>query len=777
MKFSTFATFSDSLKNKKIGVLVTIVLTLLILKSFTGPLLFHPNKYSFDPHGMDGSVTYYYSIYQLKNDSTYLKQSACNYPYGESIFFSGNLPIATVFLKFINNHLFKVEDLIPGIFNMMMLLSLPIGAMFLFLIFHRFKVPFLFSIGCSIAIVFLSPQYPRMLGHFSLSYAFAFPCMLYLLIRFAETPKTSISLLICIYVFLMAMLHIYYLALFGVLILIFHFMFLLKNKWKFSSLVGFLKNLFIQIFLPYFILNFIIFLSSNVTDRTSHPWGFFLTLSSLDGIFYPFDRSYEPPLRKYYEFHQTSGEGRAFVGLFAIFSILVFVLYRLWLLFRGRFKSALSYSPTFFFNFLLISALAGAIYSTGYPYNDNPQLLEKIGTLRQIRSVGRFAWLTFFGLNLCSVFFIGTFIQKINNHFYRLLASLPLLFLFLFDSFQFPSHLKDSFLHENFYDNKINKLKYPSLSKIDPRKYQAIIPLPYFQNGSDQIHFMPEGGAVIIHTYIATLLTKLPSLSAFLSRSSISQANNQLELFLEPYNKLQILKDFPNKKPFLLLVREKDVPESQKLLLNKAQFLMHDTEFNLYELNFQTLETLTDSLYEKNLKEMPHNFAPEDIAALQKNIVQVNFDSLLTTQAYRGKGAYCGQIKNYNRLLKCKIPNPIAGKEYKISFWMADFKKELYPRSIIELIQVDTAGKNVSGFWESPLGAIKALDGDWALLEIPFTLINKKYELQVTMWNKEIYDDAPLVIDEILLRPADQDVFKVIPRALMKNNRLYRLKD
>jgi len=180
--------FFTGLSDKAKGILVCLTISIAVLYYFFGTILANPNKYYFDKSG-DGLLSYYYATYQLKYDSSYWHLGASNYPYGESVFFSSDQPVLTASLRFINNNLFTIEDFIPGIFNVVMLFSFCLCAVFIFLVLYELKVNYMFAALFAVGMAFLSPQWVRILAHFPLSYAFAVPALLSLLIKFNRNPS------------------------------------------------------------------------------------------------------------------------------------------------------------------------------------------------------------------------------------------------------------------------------------------------------------------------------------------------------------------------------------------------------------------------------------------------------------------------------------------------------------------------------------------------------------------------------------------------------------
>ncbi len=96
-------------------------------------------------------------------------------------------------------------------------------------------------------------------------------------------------------------------------------------------------------------------------------------------------------------------------------------------------------------------------------------------------------------------------------------------------------------------DDKGNNLPEDNwLNKINPNQYQAIIPLPYFHVGSENLWLEPNSD-ILKNTFIVSLKTGLPTTGVAMSRTSLSQTFNQISLLLEPYRKLEILKRSENR--------------------------------------------------------------------------------------------------------------------------------------------------------------------------------------------------------------------------------------
>src|ERR1041385_3478929 len=157
------------------GLLLTLVLSLCIVCIFYGKLLLHPCSTYFGAHG-DGLLIYYETLFHIKHDTAFWSQNSINYPYGESIFFTGTMPFINNFAKLFGT---SAGPFGIGLINLVMLFSPVIGALFIYAIFRHLRLPWHYGALTATAIAFLSPQMMRMQGHYSLQWVFLIPALFY----------------------------------------------------------------------------------------------------------------------------------------------------------------------------------------------------------------------------------------------------------------------------------------------------------------------------------------------------------------------------------------------------------------------------------------------------------------------------------------------------------------------------------------------------------------------------------------------------------------------
>ncbi len=770
----------DNLSLKAKGAILTLLISLTVLFCFFGNILREPNKYYFDRSG-DGLLAYYYATYQLKYDSTYAHLGASNYPHGESVFFSSDQTVITAGLRFINNFV-NVEDKIPAIFNLLMLLSFPICALFVFLVLFELRVNFLFAALWAVGVAFLSPQWVRIQAHFPLSYAFAIPALFYFLIRFNRAPTFKKSIAIGLLTLCMICLHAYFLGMFGIVLLVYYFIEFLTSKRKIRTLLVSLGHFFIQLVLPFLLLQAMIYSSSDVTDRTTHPWGFLVYLSSFDGMFFPYGLPYQEFFSNFNTPEAvTQYEGISYVGLAALLLACIFILKRVSKLAEYRFRELFSFPADRTLWVFIISGILGAIYACGIPYVYNEELVHYIGPLRQMRGLGRFAWLLFYSLNIFAAWYFYGATTRIKRKWLQMIFCILPLTILYYDAYYHMSPINAIVSNRiPVLEDKENTMAANKwVKELKANEYQAIIPLPYFLQGSENLVREPENNGIFAYTYIASMKTGLPITAAVLSRTSLQQAYENMALILEPYRPLEFVKHLPNKKPFLILAREQDIKDLMQLdLLGKSQLVVKAPDFNLYHLKYETLVAYSDSLYALMHREYTaqqlHPVAGWMSSQPAINFAYRSFDETRSASPYRGAGAYEGEIKAYNRLFEDSIPAAGDGQNYVLSFWVKDFNKDLLPRSTLEVTFIDpVTGQSDGGFWTSLLPNLRTIDREWALIEKTITLPKGKDKVSVTVWNQNFIDSTKLVVDELWLRPEYTSLYKLFPGEIFKNNRYY----
>ncbi len=756
-----------------IGFVLTLLISTLALFNFYGELLKSPNSKYFASSN-DGLKSYYTGTYHIKYDSTYLRSEAMNYPYGESIFFTDSHPVISNTLKFITRNVTDVSDYFPGTLNLLMLISLVLAAVFLYLIFIEFGLPPFYSVIPAVGIVFLSPQVDRMGGHFSLSYHFIFPLMIYLLLRFYKNPKVYLSILISLLSFFALASHQYLFA-FNSVFSISLWAFLFYHKKVTLKSGSF--HLAIQFFLPLLIYGLLYMSSNAVADRTSHPWGFMIYRAFPQSVFLPIGREYgKPVLSLLKSINLIDWEGYAYIGLVAVIGFL-FVLKRTGIIiFKKRFSEILSLTDNNVLNLFFWMSFLALLYSFGIPYIFKMEfLLDYIGILRQMRGIARFAWLFYYMMNILVFYWLWKWTEKNGLVYLKCLVIFLAFGMLLYDAYLFNRG------RQNLYNNEIPELatdyKSSWLNSVEKDKYQAIIPVPYFNIGSENLWIDNPDCMSSSYTFIVSQKTGLPTNGVMLSRTSISQSFNNIGLSLEPYRRPLVLEQCPDKRPFLLVVANcREYSEVEKNLVNSAIYVDSSDNFKLYEVSYNQLLTASDSLYSNTENEVKAGTFFEHDRFLspdeELDFTYECYDSIPSSAAYGGKGSFEGAMDKYNLVFDDTIPGCRADEDYILSFWYGNVLTDVQLRATLILSYYDEAGNSIGEDWLGLLRNVKILDGNWALCETRFKMKDPRGHLKVLIINDQIRK-GQILVDELLIRPVSTNIYLQSDKKIIKNNRVY----
>ncbi|HMQ47005.1 MAG TPA: hypothetical protein PKA00_07535 [Saprospiraceae bacterium] len=726
-----------------------------------------------EPYG-DGFKSYATVEYHARHDSSYSHYEGMNYPYGEHVVPADTQPFISNVLKLISTYIVDVTPWTKLVIHLSMLISLVLCAWFLFLILEKLGLPVWWCILAAIGITFLSPQIYRMGSHYGLGHTAVLPAVMYLLMRLDETRHWKYSAWIAVVVTIFSLIHFYYFAIITFCVsFYFLFGFLRKPGWK--RLFRYAWHYALQIILPLLFFFWWMYAGDSVTDRTNQPWGFFNYKSIWEGVFTSMTQPHFQWIDQHWiKIQESDFEGKAYVGLVA--GMLFLILLVRWI--AGLFKKPMvqtggEYQP--FLNKIYWSAIVLLLFSFSLPFGipGMEWLLEYTGPLKQFRSVGRFNWLFFYAMNVIAFAELGAWIEKAK---WRLAIGVLAIGMLFFEAWHFNTK-KD--LRLDVIRELEKGQQYTDIPGVNYKELQAILPIPYYNIGSDNIWYAGSGSTVP-RSLILGLQTGLPSTGAMLTRTSLSQTLKQLELIFEPYRVPAILDDFKNEKPLLLVVSNYEYEQQQEKyahLLEGVQ-LLHETEAHrLYrhpisafqariaerERNIRyTLEVDTLSLH-------PHGAFFSQLE--DEYYFYQSYDSLSAEKKYLGAGALQVPFAKENVVFSDQLTKQVAEGWYVFSIWMY-LNEDLYPRTWVKLEELEKSGESLQTLHFSAGNVIKAWDNGWGLLEFLFVPKKSDTEIRVSFSNESL-QGQPLYLDEMLIRYQISALFRKTGEGVWYNNRWY----
>lgn len=651
--------------------------------------------------GGDGAKDYFTMLYHIKHDTSYIHSGAMNYPYGENIFFSGAQPFLTNALKLISRYWTGCTHFIVGIHNLSILISIVLTVLVIFLIFSQLILPFWYSLLAALGITFLSPQIDRIGGHFSLSYTLFIPLIIYLIMKFNENKQILYSLFIMIIFIIASFTHGYFFAFYAYLLLGYWiYLFIGQNK-KFSS-IDYL-HIAIQLIIPILTFQLITQYADNVSDRTTWPWGFLVYRAYPESIFLSMNRPYWQWLNHLVKVRNVEWEGIAYLGLVGVIAFLFILSSLVEKISQKKYKYIWNITDCPLFNLFFWLSFFLLLLSFGIPFIFKLEfLLEYLGPLRQFRGIGRFAWLFFYVFNLIAFYKAWHYVQ--NKKFKNI--ALTFLFGVLFYDAWFNSR---SIQH--FINNRLPEFDYayhhafPSSVKI--MQYQAIMPIPYFNTGSEA-YWHDAACPTMLKSYALALYTGLPLNAVNMSRTSISQCVKNLQLVWEPYKNYPVLQDYKHNKFIMLYVDTacENISENEKMLIQQSEYVDTLWGYQIRKITIENIKALIDKQKEKLLT-----------IKNEAQYIQNTYDSLSTQIAYLGPGSLEINRKQSYSLYKGKL---FAQNDttYVISFWVSGMNKDMVPRNTIEI----AIGREPDNWYKVDYYAFKdiiqTLDSGWGLLEL-----------------------------------------------------------
>ena len=690
------------MKNRQL--LPVILLTTLILIFLFRGIIPDLNSTYFSASG-DGLKSYYCAIYHASIDSTVAHFEGMNYPWGESMMFTDGQPPLANCVRFIDQYLFPCAGRMVGIFNFMMIFSILLSAIFLFLIFRKFKMPVWYATLIAIGITFLSPQIGRLPGHFSLAWVFWIPLMILLIIEMTESQKWWKSVLFAVVTLVASLMHMYFFLFAVALIGVYWFNKLFIHRAKRNLWIEVI-HFFFQIILPYLIIH--LMMMNEQTDRTMFPYGFHAYRAYPGSVFLPVNKWYVPFLSELHFIRKYSWESLAYVGVIASAGFWVIIFGWVKGLIRKEAKSR-SITGTQSLDVVFWASLALLLFSFGLPFILGlDKLRNAIGFLSQLRGVGRFVWLFYYSINIIVWIKVYHYFTRFKKPFlgYGLMA--VLIVILGFEAWDYSKN------NVAFINNKVPELNDPGnqlpenewVNKINRNNFQAILPLPYFHIGSEST-WIEAKCDMAKQMYIVSLKTGLPCSGVMMGRTSLKQTYKNIEFCITPWEKYRVIEEYPNRKPLLLVVAKCDeLNTDEKRLVQNSSLLTSSVHFDLYSLSIDSLQAIPGK----------YNFP-----VLYRNMidsVEKSTGSVLNNEYLDKTTREVVVTRKLQRILEVPVLADTTQVLY-LRFWVKNIDHDMVARTQLLIIQSDTTHQTLAEMYSDIFRHIRSIDGEWTLVEIP----------------------------------------------------------
>ena len=808
------------------GLLAVLAVASLLLWAKHGEWLRAPNDFMLS-ESPDGLKNYMTSAWHVAYDSSYVHYGGMGYPYGEHVLFTDNQPVISAAMQWWSHNVSDLNGQVIGIINAMLAISLLLGVMMLFLLLRKLHLPVWYAGLAALAILFLSPQIGRMDGHFALAHAWILPLLLLLLCRYEERHSRRYqSLQIGMLVWFAAQVHFYY---FGISAL-FLGLYTVIQLFFDPSLRNFrvrLSHLVIMVLLPFVLLNVWIHWSDYATDRPSSPYGFTSYIGYWEGVFLPYP---EFPFYKWIDEHiipirRVEPESRSYVGMAGFALTLWVIFFRRFRLFKPSWDEAAYHrihkrylSGIFITSFLLL------IFSCGFPFaiSGLEWIADYFGPFRQFRGLGRFNWMYFYVINVLLFYYLWNysvrfkgFLQKhktskgdsaqtssdeakssdepgyaptsqspipnpqsLKFPWFRWVIALAPLALLAYEAVVFQK-IKILPLKPNLAQREVAVAAYPWIDKVDFSPYQALMPLPYYHIGSENIwldldwlHY-PRMQATSFHTGV-------PDIGVNMSRTSIGHMVKSVQFALGPYEPPAFLDELPDNRPIALMINSSKWEEVQKKyphLVDEAVLVFDHPDMKIMSLVPDSVRAWSRK-QSQGISEEMNNTASFTAGKGWKSdrqpgwFVYQPFDSLTATEhIFQGKGAFKGNMGDTVWIWN----KPIPKGDWHINLWIY-VKQDMGMTHEMKIFQHSRAdGREINFRHEGLRFYLKSIVDGWALFDLEFTVHEDNSDTRIFLQKRGIYE--PFFLDEVLIKQKDFNLYRRTPGWVSRNNYWYKMTD
>ncbi len=732
----------------------------------------------------DAIKNYYTYAYYISHNDSYTNFEGMNYPYGESFLYTDCHPILASTFKFSSNVLPFFDSHSVGILNFLMIVSIFVSFIVTYYLLVELGIRNWFSVLFSLTIVLLAPQALRLDCHFALSYSVALPLAWLLILKFLNNENRQRKYLILIFINAMFWMLIH--AYLGIIIIAFQLLLIIVNavmdKQRQAKKMRYLKILG-AVVLPV-ILFYVYAKSVDVhTGRTDNPSGFFLSNAELDDVLVPYQKPFFPL------FDQLSGgiirlqwEARGYVG---ITNSLIFVALILLSVLSLAHKKARAHLRRLFdnrrINIALLAAFVLLLFAFGMPFKQFPALLDWFPIIKQFRATGRFVWPFYFAFSVFGAYVIQKVVQRLSAQsivlsYSVLIATFGLLFT------------EGLYSHSRVYEriggkpNVFKKELLPTdlsgvIAKVNPEKYQAIICFPFYHYGSESYTRLRNQNAVS-NQIIISYHTGIPCMNADLTRVSVPESKNIVQVMSPNYYNKDIANDITDDRPFLIVKTGSNFTRNEAIILEKAKSLVKRGDVEL--LSIEKGELFSDDrpkvwksfrFQSRQLVKQDNNYATDSCSVLYYD----DFEDQASKVTYRGIGAIESVKEGETVIAEFEPGSFDSKKEYDLSIWMHNGEKDalnLWFRLIVE--EYDRREDRWYTTTIFPEHA-ETINGDWSLVEGVFEVQNTGNKITIKTIGKE-NSKASFYADDLLIRDRGVDVYRLIAgdSSLFYNNHVIK---
>ena len=639
-------------------VLLTLVVSALIFKSY----LLHPNQHIY-AFGGDPFVIYYDMIYHANFDHGTMF-SGMNYPFGEYIFLTDAQGAFATVLQWINHHLFYIGDSIPGIIHSLSIYLLPLCSLMVFYILRYFDVRSWLALVFAVLITFLSPAMLRFGNHFGLAYPFVIPMAMLWFLRKYKHPHFEFRDALVFSVLIFFTFNNPYIGFSATGFLLCTAAILIgtgynkPGRMKSGIIIG--STGLLAILIPFLILHF----NDPVSDRLQQQWGFFYFNATFQGLLFP-PLSLLQEIFSLLKIQTKPFEPESYINI-GLINLLLLTTIIFFLIIAAIKKRKLTGWKIFSIENLILFGGGVTMFFIVANHSildlSRDWMKDHLGPLLMFKASARLGWSIYFAISVSVVIFLDQVLKKIKSSFLIVGIAIVLIATWGYEIKSYVGHNYSNSFYDNFLktSSKNEILKILDDNHIDVSQYQAMLVLPKMMAWND--NFLSDiNWAAQFYSMRLSAATGLPMISAMLSRTSVGQTAEAIQMLANPVVHRDLIVKLPNQKDILLLVGGEPPPltAGEQYLIDISSPLYLSKDFSLYRLR---LDTLQHSVAVAEAQNLYHQHPP-----LSKDVVHLSFDNTSTAFGFYGPGAkyvYKGQFLLIDRSLPVE-----KDTQYVFSAW------------------------------------------------------------------------------------------------------------
>lgn len=710
------------------------VLCLLLAYPMFGVYLFSPNQYMY-AFGGDAFAIYFDIAWHVCHGKGDMFR-AMNYPHGELIFLTDAQGALSVLLSWIHHHLFEICDYTIGIVHALNAWSVILCSGIIYYLFRALKTDKLTALLFSPLITLLSPQILRLGGHFGLAYPFVLPLTILWFIRKCRISQLEWRDLLYVLLMLFMTFNNPYVGVGagGFIFLAGGWTIVGKKNTKAGIIQALTGLMIMAIPFLYFKLN------DPVDDRIKLQWGFFHYYAKLEGMFFTpgslMDKLLYWITGKGFE---VDFETKINLGLPVILIVLTYFIIRL---FNKERVSKITAPEAF--KALVAGGLLLFIYASAFLLMafDKEWVEDKLGPLLMFKAVARLAWPMYFIITIGAIYFLSQITATFKRHA-KAATYIFFITLWIWEIRVYVQPYFENVQHSNFFSRTDTEYMHKLLQygKFNPDSYQAILALPKMMMWNDNfisdLHFNTQ-----FYSMRISHATGIPLISSMLSRMSVQQMAEAIELHSDPLIEKSLPEKFPDRRDIMIVLGKDHPPLSNgvQLLVETADTLLDADGFILMGL---PLDKINKNKYITQIKELCNDNPVSSTADAR----HTDFNTPATDIYYYGGGALLFD-RGTHLVMEEKIEVPLS-THYIFSAWTR-FDHYRYGIGKFRYIVQNQNGEII--FDESPdTRRSNDIHDEWIRSEMRIP-VETGCKVQVFF-----IANRPLYIDELILRPDHQN--------------------